>query len=77
MFARDEHIPASESASILFKSWEKDKTQFALADALQRVELIVRVLACLAEGLGIRAPARVCEVDPNTALREESNNFGC
>src|SRR6266849_9029097 len=28
------------------------------------VELIVRVLACLAEGLGIRATARVFEVDP-------------
>jgi len=26
------------------------------------------VLACLAEGLGIRATARVCEVDPNTVL---------
>jgi IS1 family transposase len=33
------------------------------------VELIVRVLACLAEGLGIRATARVFEVDPNTVLR--------
>src|SRR5262249_22064045 len=32
------------------------------------VELIVRVLACLAEGLGIRAAARVFEVDPNTVL---------
>src|SRR5690349_1526410 len=32
-------------------------------------ELIVRVLACLAEGLGIRATARVCEVAPNTVLR--------
>jgi IS1 family transposase len=32
------------------------------------VELIVRVLACLAEGLGIRATARVCEVDANTVL---------
>jgi IS1 family transposase len=32
------------------------------------VELIVRVLACLAEGLGIRATARV-EVDPNTVLQ--------
>jgi IS1 family transposase len=32
------------------------------------VELIVRVLACLAEGLGIRAVARVFEVDPNTVL---------
>src|SRR5262249_51992785 len=33
------------------------------------VELLVRVLACLAEGLGIRATARVFEVDPNTVLR--------
>jgi hypothetical protein len=33
------------------------------------VELIVRVLACLAEGLGIRATARSFEVDPNTVLR--------
>src|SRR5207249_1957834 len=32
------------------------------------VELIVRVLACLAEGLGIRATARVFEMDPNTVL---------
>jgi hypothetical protein len=32
------------------------------------VELIVRVLACLAEGLGMRATARVFEVDPNTVL---------
>jgi IS1 family transposase len=32
------------------------------------VELIVRVLACLAEGLGIRATARVFEVAPNTVL---------
>ena len=31
-------------------------------------ELIVRVLACLAEGLGIRATARVFEVDLNTVL---------
>ena len=30
------------------------------------VELIVRVLACLAEGLGLRATARVFEVDPKT-----------
>jgi hypothetical protein len=29
------------------------------------VELIVRVLACLAEGLGIRGTARVFEVGPN------------
>src|SRR5438132_13171597 len=33
------------------------------------VELIVRVLACLAEGLGIRATARAFEVDPNTVLQ--------
>src|SRR5712691_5775655 len=32
------------------------------------VELIGRVLACVAEGLGIRATARVFEVDPNTVL---------
>jgi hypothetical protein len=32
------------------------------------VEPLVRVLACLAEGLGIRATARVFEVDPNTVL---------
>ena len=29
----------------------------------------MRVLACLAEGLGIRATARVFEVDPNTVLQ--------
>jgi hypothetical protein len=33
------------------------------------VEVIVRVLACLAEVLGIRATARVFEVDPNTVLQ--------
>src|SRR5215510_4951392 len=33
------------------------------------VELIVRVLACLAAGLGIRATARVFEVAPNTVLQ--------
>jgi transposase-like protein/IS1 family transposase len=32
------------------------------------VELIIRVLACLAEGLGIRATARVFEVAPHTVL---------
>jgi len=32
------------------------------------VELIVRVIACLAEGLGIGGTARVFEVDPNTVL---------
>src|SRR5262245_36487651 len=31
-------------------------------------ELIVRVMSCLAEGLGIRGTARVFEVDPNTVL---------
>ena len=33
------------------------------------VDLIVHVLACLAEGLGIRATARVFEVEPNTVLQ--------
>jgi hypothetical protein len=33
------------------------------------VELLVRVVACLAEGLGIRATARVFEVAPNTVLQ--------
>src|SRR5262245_13267837 len=32
------------------------------------MELIVRILACLAEGLGMRATARVFEVAPNTVL---------
>jgi IS1 family transposase len=32
-------------------------------------ELMVHVVACLAEGLGIRATARVFEVDPNTILQ--------
>jgi IS1 family transposase len=32
-------------------------------------ELLVRVIACLAEGLGIRGTARVFEVDPNTVLQ--------
>src|SRR5215510_2894512 len=32
------------------------------------MELIVRVIACLAEGLGIRGTARVYEIDPNTVL---------
>src|SRR5215510_14544674 len=31
-------------------------------------ELLVRVMACLAEGLGIRGTARVFEIDPNTVL---------
>jgi transposase-like protein len=33
------------------------------------VELLVRVVACLAEGLGIRATARGFEVAPNTVLQ--------
>jgi hypothetical protein len=33
------------------------------------VDLIVRVIACLAEGVGIRETARVFEVDPNTMLQ--------
>jgi len=32
------------------------------------VDLIVHVIGCLAEGLGIRGTARVFEVDPNTVL---------
>jgi IS1 family transposase len=32
-------------------------------------ERLVRVIACLAEGLGIRGTARVFEVDPNTGLQ--------
>jgi hypothetical protein len=32
------------------------------------VELIVCIIACLAEGVGIRGTARVFEVDPNTVL---------
>ena len=47
------------------------------------VELIVRVLACLAEGLGIRATARVFEVEPHTVLHwfveaaEQLRAFAC
>src|SRR5438093_2386423 len=47
------------------------------------VELIVRVVACLAEGLGIRATARGFEVDPNTVLHwlveaaEQLRAFSC
>jgi IS1 family transposase len=33
------------------------------------VELLGRVLACLAEGLGMRATARVFAIDPNTVLQ--------
>src|SRR3989475_416806 len=33
------------------------------------VDLIVHVIGCLAEGLGIRGTARVFEVDPNTVLQ--------
>ena len=32
-------------------------------------DLIVHVIACLAEGLGIRGTARVFEIDPNTVLQ--------
>jgi hypothetical protein len=32
-------------------------------------ELLVRVIACLAEGLGLRGTARVFEIDPNTVLQ--------
>src|SRR5919204_6676808 len=32
-------------------------------------ELLVHVIACLAEGLGIRGTARVFEIDPNTVLQ--------
>jgi hypothetical protein len=32
-------------------------------------ELMVRVIACLAEGVGLRGMARVFEVDPNTVLQ--------
>src|SRR4030095_2347834 len=39
------------------------------------VELIVRVIACLAEGLGIRGTARVFEVDPNTVLQLSLSRF--
>src|SRR6266581_3270577 len=47
------------------------------------VELIMRVLACLAEGLGIRATARGFEVAPNTVLHwlveaaEQLRAFSC
>jgi hypothetical protein len=33
------------------------------------VDLVVRVIACLAEGLGIRGTARVFEIDPSTVLQ--------
>jgi hypothetical protein len=33
------------------------------------VERIVRVVVCVAEGVGIRGTARVCEVDANTVLQ--------
>jgi hypothetical protein len=39
------------------------------------VELIVRVIACLAEGMGIRGTARVCEVDPNTGDGKEQRKI--
>jgi IS1 family transposase len=47
------------------------------------VDLIVRVIACLAEGLGMRGTARVFEVDPNTVLQwlreaaEQLRAFSC
>jgi IS1 family transposase len=47
--------------------WETDGTIFHGKQAA--VELIVRVQACLAEGLGIRATARVFEVAPHTVLQ--------
>ena len=47
--------------------WETHGTIFHGKQAA--VELIVHVLACLAEGLGIRATARVFEVTPNTVLQ--------
>jgi len=40
-----------------------------LHDKRVPAELMVRVVAALAEGLGIRAVARVFEVDPNTVLQ--------
>ena len=41
-------------------------------------QLIVRVIACLAESLGMRGTARVFEIDPNTVLSwlEEVNDGG-
>jgi IS1 family transposase len=47
--------------------WETHGTIFHGKQA--SVELIVRVVACLAEGLGIRATARVFEVAPHTVLQ--------
>ncbi len=47
------------------------------------VELIVRVIGCLAEGVGIRGTARVFEVDANTVLQwlvdaaEQLRAFSC
>src|SRR5919201_1624224 len=49
----------------------------------ESIELIVRVIACLAEGLGIRGTARVFEVDANTVLQwlveaaEQLRAFSC
>src|SRR5262249_57439912 len=40
------------------------------------VDLIVRVLACLAEGLGIRGTARGFEVGPNTGLQWRVGDAG-
>jgi hypothetical protein len=39
-------------------------------------ELIVHVLACLAEGLGIRATARVFEVDANWPSENDAVTSG-
>ena len=33
------------------------------------VDLLIHAIGCLAEGLGIRGTARVCEVDPKTVLQ--------
>jgi hypothetical protein len=46
-------------------------------------ELLVHVIACLAEGLGIRGTARVFEINPNTVLgwvveaAEQLHAFSC
>ena len=55
------------SAAVAYTTLETHGTIFHGKQAA--VELIVHVLACLAEGLGIRATARVFEVDANTVLQ--------
>src|SRR5437879_5141220 len=56
---------------------------FSFDHSAQLPDLIVHVLACLAEGLGIRATAHVFEVDPNTVLgwlveaAEQLEAFSC